>query len=232
MGISNEGSALGMGRTELVVKLVIFAVASALTCWHPAAGALALPIAFFALLPTSWARLHETGGELPFDIRLGRFFAADEPGGLQGYAEYEPVAAAAGIVPWRREVQRMPAEFQSINPKLVMSETNIAGEVAGVPFFGTVDQVFEGKDGRLYIVDTKTHAKPTAPRAEEILQLSVYRALLVQKYGEDAVSREAFIRSLADGTDGLPLYRRVTLLPVPLVEEMARELKAVRCQAA
>lgn len=204
-----------------------------LICWLPVTAAVALPVAatafFWFILPDIIDRKKAAlYSKLPVSLQCGTFRVADEPGGLHGHAEYDPVVRDTGIADWRREVQRMPEVFKSLNPKLVMSEANVAGYVGGVPFFGTVDQVFEGRNGSLYIVDTKTHAKPSAPRAEEILQLSVYRALLVQQYGEDRVSKEAFIRSIADNADGLPVYRRISLLSTELVEELAKKAKTVR----
>lgn len=207
----------------------VLVVAAALILFWPPTAALVLPAVCFFFLAEGHERLRvDYASNLPVDLRLSRFSCVVEPGGLHGYIEYAPVADKAGLLDWRKEVQRMPEEFKSLHPKLVMSEENIAGEVGGVPLYGTVDQVFEGRDGRLYIVDTKTHAAPSAPRAEEIVQLSVYRALLALKYGEDRVSEEGFIRSICEGGDGLSIYRRVTLLPAALVAEMAQKTKAAR----
>ena len=229
MQFYESNSSIESGRSTTLFKIITIVVGSALVWYWPPISAAVLPAVLFLILLTSFKGLRDKClKDVPLDIRFGRFEYADKPGGLQGYAEYGPVASEAGITDWRKEVQRMPEEFKSLNPKVVMSETNIAGYVGDVPFFGTVDQVFEGKDGRLYIVDTKTHAKPTAPRAEEIVQLSVYRALLVQVYGEASVSEFAFIRSIADKTDGLPLYRRIRLLPPPLVEALAQKAKTLR----
>ena len=228
MKVLEAFSSLGNISHYSFLVFVLF-VASALILLWPATAALFLPAVCFFFLSERQERLRaDYTGRLPIDLRLGRFSCVEEPGGLHGYIEYAPVADKAGLLDWRKEVQRMPEEFKSLHPKLVMSEENIAGEVGGVPLYGTVDQVFEGRDGRLYIVDTKTHAAPSAPRAEEIVQLSVYRALLALKYGEDRVSEEGFIRSICEGGDGLPIYRRVTLLPAALVAEMAQKTKAAR----
>ena len=216
-------------KTRYFGLFIILVVAAALIRFWPAAAALILPAVCFLFLFEFQERLRASFSEqLPIDLRLGRFFRVEETGGLHGYIEYRPIADKAALTDWRREVQRMPEEFKSLHPKLIMSEENIAGEVGCVPFFGTVDQVFEGRDGKLYIVDTKTHAAPSAPRIEEIVQLSVYRTLLALKYGEDRVSTEGFIRSISKGGDGLPVYRRVTLLPVRLVAEMAQRSKLAR----
>ena len=128
----------------------------------------------------------------------------------------------------------MPPNIQNLFPDLYMSETSVAGFVGGVPLYGVVDQVFRDKEGKYVIVDTKSHYGSQGPSASDMLQMSVYRAILVQKFGEEMVSKTAYVREV---DTSIPIdyeirdnstWWSVTLLPTSLVAECARKLTKIR----
>ena len=229
---------------DVRLSFVVLAVSSLLVLLYPWTVIFALPITWDTLLRHGWIgrRYYEKeksvyiGGRWPSEFwKFRRVFPDDGCGYPEPYYETDPVPSNLRYVKeWRNEVRRMPPNIQNLFPDLYMSETSVAGFVGGVPLYGVVDQVFRDKEGKYVIVDTKSHYGSQGPSASDMLQMSVYRAILVQKFGEEMVSKTAYVREV---DTSIPIdyeirdnstWWSVTLLPTSLVAECARKLTKIR----
>ena len=225
---------------DVWISFGVLAASSLLVVMFPWTVVFALPYTWHRLFKHGWIgrRFYEMemplydGKRYPSELWTFNVYGLDNGCGYpKPYRESVP-SEYHYVASWRQEVFNMPKELQTLFPDLYMSETSVAGFVGGVPLYGVVDQVFRDKDGNYVIVDTKTRPGTRGPSSSDILQLSFYRAILVQKLGEENVSKKAYVRLVDSmesvGVLGHSWWREVTLLPTLMVAECVQKLTKIR----
>lgn len=126
-------------------------------------------------------------------------------------------------MPQWSELEQMPRELQTST--LVMNEQSVSVSKP-VPLHGKIDQLFKTQNGYFILVDTKSR-EVDAVYSSDIIQLSVYRAILSQKYGS-AVSMYAYVRIVRGRFKPKITYRRVRLLGGEAIIHLWREHNDIR----